>query len=69
MTKMAQLALVVGNTEEASGREMPEGAAKSGEDAHYGKLQACTQDVRRCVRESVAGIMKSAAATGRPGCP
>ena len=69
MTKIAQLAPVVGNTEEESGRERPKGAAKSGEDAHYGGLQACTQGVRRYLRESVAGIMKSAAATGRPGCP
>ena len=51
------------------GRERHEGAAKSGEDAHYGELQACTQNVRRCVRESVAGIMKSAAATGKTGMP
>ena len=66
---MAQLAPVVGNTEEESGRERPEGAAKSVGEAVYGESQACTQGVRRGVRESVAGIMKSAAATGRPGCP
>ena len=59
----------VGNTEEESDRERHEGAAKSVGEAVYGESQACTQGVRRCVRESVAGIMKSAAATGKTGMP